>query len=244
MTAVRPLLELQASVSRIPRPGDLLAESIRTRDAHHAFLFPFAGRLAHEGLGAVLSLRLSRIRPRTITAVVNDYGIHIMCDEPLDIDESAWRAILTPDDLLDDLLEAVNAAQFARRQFRTIARIAGLTHQGFPGRATSSRHLQASAEMFFDVFTQFDPGNLLLTQATREVLDAQLELHRLRTAIESTRDKHLILVEPDTITPLAFPLFAESLRATTITSETLEVRVRKMSITLDDQATQRHAAIQ
>jgi ATP-dependent Lhr-like helicase len=243
MQAVRPLFELQASISRIPRPGDLLAESIRTRQGHHAFLFPFAGRLAHEGLGAVLSLRLSRIRPRTITAVVNDYGIHLMCDEPLDIDDRTWRAILTSEDLLDDLLEAVNAAQFARRQFRTIARIAGLTHQGYPGRATPSRQLQASAEMFFDVFRQFDPGNLLLTQATREVLDAQLEIDRLRAAIDATLDKRLILIEPDTITPLAFPLFAESLRATTVTSETWEDRVRKMSIKLDEQATERHGTI-
>lgn len=228
MQSVRPLLELQQSLSCIPTPGMLLIESIKTRHGHHAFLFPFAGRLAHEGLGAVLSLRLSRASPRSITAVVNDYAIHLECPDPIDLDEHAWRDALTTQGLVDDLIEAANAAQFARRQFRDIARIAGLTHQGFPGRAKPSSHLQASAEMFFDVFSEFDPDNLLLTQARREVLDNQLEVTRIRDALERTRERDILIIKPESITPLAFPVFAESLRATTISSETWEQRVRKM----------------
>ena len=233
MDSARPLLELQQSLSLIPRPGMLLIESIETDHGHHAFLFPFAGRLAHEGLGAVLSLRLSRSSPRSITAVVNDYAIHLVCGDPIDLDETDWRAALATDGLVDDLLEAANAAQFARRQFRDIARIAGLTHQGFPGQSKSTSWMQASAEMFFDVFSEFDPDNLLLTQARREVLDNQLEVARIRDALERTHDMDIAIVRPETISPLAFPVFAESLRATTISSETWEQRVRKMVGQLD-----------
>ena len=55
--------------------------------------------------------------------------------------------------------------------------------QGYPGMRKLSRHLQASSSMFFEVFEQFDPKNLLLTQARREVLEDQLEVRRLRRTL-------------------------------------------------------------
>ena len=67
----------------------------------------------------------------------------------------------------------------ARRQFRDIARVAGLLFQGFPGQRKPARHLQASSGLFYEVFATYDPGNLLLHQAHREVLERQLESSRL-----------------------------------------------------------------
>lgn len=233
MERVRPLLDLQAALSVIPTPDELLIEHARIRGRFHLFLFPFAGRLAHEGLGAVLSLRLSRLAPRSVTAVVNDYGIELSCDEPLETDGQVWQGLLRQEGLLDDLMAAVNAAEFARRQFREIARIAGLTHQGYPGRQVRTRQLQASSDMFFDVFHEFDPGNMLLFQAQREVLDQQLELSRLDRALERAATMAIRVVETPVLSPLAFPLFAESLRATTVTSESWEDRVRKLAAQLE-----------
>jgi ATP-dependent Lhr-like helicase len=233
MQAVRPLLELQADLSVIPTPDELLIEHAKVRGRFHVFLFPFVGRLAHEGLGAVLSLRLSRLSARSVTAVVNDYGIELSCDEPMETDAPTWQRLLVREGLLDDLLAAVNAAEFARRQFREIARIAGLTHQGYPGRNVRTRHLQASSDMFFDVFRDFDPGNLLLHQAQREVLDQQLELSRLDRALERAATMAIRVVETPVLSPLAFPLYAESLRATTVTSESWEDRVRKLSAQME-----------
>lgn len=233
MQAVRPLLELQADLSVIPTPDELLIEHGKVRGRFHVFLFPFAGRLAHEGLGAVLSLRLSRLSARSVTAVVNDYGIELSCDEAIETDAPTWQRLLVREGLMDDLLAAVNAAEFARRQFREIARIAGLTHQGYPGRNVRTRHLQASSDMFFDVFRDFDPGNLLLHQAQREVLDQQLELSRLDRALERAATMAIRVVETPVLSPLAFPLYAESLRATTVTSESWEDRVRKLSAQME-----------
>ena len=59
----------------------------------------------------------------------------------------------------------MNSAELARRQFREIARVAGLVFQGYPGSGKSTRQLQSSSGLFFDVFTQYDPHNLLLEQA-------------------------------------------------------------------------------
>jgi ATP-dependent Lhr-like helicase len=70
-----------------------------------------------------------------------------------------------------------------KRQFRQIARVAGLIQPGFPGQRKSSRHLQASSNLFFDVFCQYDPDNLLLEQSRREVLEFQLESSRMFDAM-------------------------------------------------------------
>lgn len=238
MEAVRPLLGLQSSLSALPAEDELLIETISLRDGFHAFVFPFGGRLAHEGLGAVLSLRLSRETPASITAVGNDYGIELSTDEPIAMDEPMWRRLLSPERLVEDMLASVNESQLARRQFREIAHIAGLTSRGYPGQAVPSRQLQASSDMFFDVFEEFDPQNLLLDQARREVVEGQLEVRRLRGVLESCLQQRLVIRTPETVTPLAFPLYAETIRATTVSSETWETRVRRLAVGLDSAAGQ------
>ncbi len=212
MRAVEPLLRLQEAWSRIPRSGELLIEHVRTRDGHHHFLFPLLGRLVHEGLGALLALRLTRAMPLTLVVTVNDYGVEVLTDEPVPHEVGFWAEVLSPGNLLEDLLACVDTGQLARRQFRDIARIAGLIQTGYPGENRGNKHLQASSELFFDVFTDFDPDNLLLTQAKREVLERQLEVARLRDALEALAADEIVCVTPDRLTPLGFPLFADRLR--------------------------------
>jgi len=74
MRAVRPLLDLQARWSRLPVPEILLAETLVSREGHHLFVYPFAGRHANLGLACVLAWRASRGQPATISVAVNDYG--------------------------------------------------------------------------------------------------------------------------------------------------------------------------
>lgn len=230
MTRLAPVLEAQARDSSLPDRARTLIEFVRVRDRHHVFLFPFAGRLAHEGIGAVVSLRLSRRAPRSVVAVVNDYGIKLSDDHAFDASEDLWRELLSPESLVDDLVEAGNASEFARRGFRSIARIAGLIQQGYPGSGAARRQLQASSEMFFDVFAEYDPGNLLLRQAHHEVLENQLECARIRSALDRIAATELLLQRTGRVSPLAFPLYAESLRASTVSSERWSDRVRRLAL--------------
>ncbi|MCC5785565.1 MAG: ligase-associated DNA damage response DEXH box helicase [Phycisphaerales bacterium] len=236
MQTAMPLLELQKSVSRLPAPGELLIERVKTRVGWHVFFYPFAGRLAHEGLAPVVAWRLVRRSPLTVSATSNDYGLEILTETPLELDESLWRELLSPEDLVPDLLDALNATEMARRQFREIARVAGLTHTGYPGQRTPARHLQASSDMFFEVFEQFDPENRLLDQARREVLEGQLEIERLHAALDAIASCEMVFVEPPSLTPMSFPLYAERLRSTQASSEAWEDRVRKMAVELDGRA--------
>lgn len=245
MEAIRPVLELQRAWSVIPAPDELLIERTVSRYGAHAFIFPFQGRLVHEGLASLIAHRIAAERPVTITATMNDYGIDLLTPEPVEMDESAWRRVLRTEDLLPDLLTCLNSSELARRRFRDVARIAGLIHPGFPGgsgrNTKTTRQLQASSELFFDVFAEFDPANLLLDQARREVLEDQLEVARLRAALERLDRHRIVIKDLDSLTPLSFPLWAESLRAQHVSSESWQDRIERMVVRLEAKAAKERA---
>jgi ATP-dependent helicase Lhr and Lhr-like helicase len=233
MRAVRPLLELQKTWSLLPAPDELLLETLRTRDGWHLFVFPFEGRVAHEGIGALLAWRFARAEPRSITVTANDYGFELLSAQPLEPTPAEWVRIASADGLLDDLLAALNAAELDRRQFREIARVAGLVFPGYPGMPKSARQLQASSSLFFDVFTRHDPGNLLLDQARREVLDRQLEITRLSRALERMARLEPRLAATERMSPLAFPLWADRMQAQHVSTERWSERVKRMAARLE-----------
>lgn len=241
MRALRPLLELQARWSALPAADVLVAESMRSREGQHLFLYPFAGRLVHVGLAALLAYRVGARQPASFSIAVNDYGFELLCATPVDwsallATPEAARRLLTTDALLEDVLAGLNATELSRRRFREIARVAGLVFQGYPGQARSARQLQASSSLFFDVFQRHDAGNLLLGQAEREVLEQELELGRLRETLTELTQRRLAFVELRRATPFGFPLMVERLREA-LSTEALTDRVARLLRELERAAT-------
>lgn len=228
LDAAREIVETQVRHSLVPSAHETLIELCKTREGWHLFMFPFEGRLVHGGLAALLALRLSRVQKATFSIAVSDYGIEILC-----ADEFPFRQCLTPtlfsrERLLEDALESVNVSALAKLQFREVARVANLVFQTYPGTAKNARQLQASTSLIFDVLTQFDPENLLLHQARREVLERQYEESRLAKTLARMERGPLRIVETARPTPLSFPIVVERLAANSVSSETLADRVRKM----------------
>jgi len=234
--AAGPLLALQAEWSMIPGPDELLIEQVRSRDGHHVFLFPFEGRLVHEGLGALLAHRLAALGPRSVSVTANDAGIELLSPTELPSDAASWCSLLAEERLLKDLLSCLNSTELTRRQFRDIARVAGLLAPSFPGQGKTARQLQASSELFFDVFLEFDPANQLLEQARREVLEQQLELGRLGRTLTRLAGLNIRLRSPGRLTPFSFALWAEGIRTQQVTSETWSDRVQRMVVLLEKEA--------
>jgi ATP-dependent Lhr-like helicase len=233
MRKVRPILELQKRWSAIPRTGEVIVESLSTRDGFHHFIFPFQGRLAHEGLAALLTFRFASRGLKPITATFNDYGLELLAPMPLVETGEQWKEVLSAEGLEEDVLASLNTGELARRHFREIARIAGLLVPTRPGGVRSTRQLQASSELFFDVFREFDPGNLLLDQARREVLERQLEFKRLREALRQIGQEELKLISPARVTPLAFPLWAERIQSQQLRSESGTERIERLARQLE-----------
>jgi ATP-dependent Lhr-like helicase len=122
-----------------------------------------------------------------------------------------------------------------RRQFREIARVAGLVFQGYPGRPKRGSQVQASSSLLYNVFQRYEPDNLLLAQATREVLERQLSFNRLAGAMQRLQNAKRLYQVTDQFSPLAFPIMANRLRAT-ISSEKLADRIRRMQMVLERKA--------
>ena len=99
--------------------------------------------------------------------------------------------------------------------------------QGFPGAPKSTRQLQASAGLFFEVFRKHDPDNLLLTQAHAEVLRQELEIERLRVCLIGLAARPLQLCMLERPTPFAFPLMVERFREQ-LTTEKLSSRIERL----------------
>ena len=224
---VRPLLELQRRWSALPLQSEWLIERMTLRDGHYLFFYPMEGRLAHLGLATLFSYRLTRERPRTFTITVNDYGFGLLSPEPIPLGLGNLGRMLAADNVERDILAGVNAAELGRRQFREIARVAGLVFQGYPGQGRSSRQLQASSGLIYDVFAEFDPDNRLLAQAVCEVLERHLEAPRLVHALARLRRSAALMTVPARPTPFAFPLIVESFREK-LSTEALEARVARM----------------
>jgi len=225
MTLVRPVLEEQMRLSALPAPGEILVELGHADGGHQIFLFPFEGRLVHEGLAVLLALRYGRRCPGTLAVHFNDYGLSLHSDDPFPFREHLGPELFASEGLASDLLEAVNLGELSQRQFRDIARVAGLVFQRYPGAERSGRQVQAGAGLIFDVLREFDPGNLLLAQSEREVLDRQFEEGRLARCLTRLAVGPLVLRETTRPTPLALPLIADRLGAT-LSTEGVLARLR------------------
>jgi ATP-dependent Lhr-like helicase len=230
--ALRPLLEVQARWSALPGLGVLLIETLRSREGHHLFCYPFAGRVAHVGLGSLLAWRVAREAPGTFSIAMNDYGFELLSTTAFDWAALFGGPLLADENLADDLLASLNSSELAQRRFREIARIAGLVFEGHPGQRKSARQLQASSSLFYEVLRRHDSANLLLAQATQEVMLQELELDRIRAALERMRASRLAFHAIAKPTPFAFPLIIGRLRER-ISTEKLSDRVQRMLAALE-----------
>jgi ATP-dependent helicase Lhr and Lhr-like helicase len=232
LEALKPLFELQEYLSHIPKEKELLIEQIETSDGYHLFVFPFEGRLVHEAMAAVLAYRISRIMPISFSFAMNDYGFELLSDQPIPLDDTNVYELFSPDNLFSDIQKSVNSAEMARRKFREIAVIGGLIFQGYPGEHKKARHLQASASLLFNVFTEYDSHNLLLRQAYNEVMEQQMEEERLRSMLERIQQSKIIITFPNRLTPFCFPIKVDSMRED-LSSEKLADKVRRMQAQLN-----------
>jgi len=224
-----PLLQLQDNLSTVPIADELLLEYIESTEGFHLLVFPFEGRIVHEGLGGLLAFRMGRIKPLSFSIAMNDYGLELLSDQPMPLQQALDNGLFDTKNLREDLNASINKVEMARRRFRDIASISGLVFKGYPGRMKRGKHLQSSSAMLFDIFHEYEPDNLLYLQAYEEAALIQYEEHRMRAVLEGIKTRKVILNKPKKVTPFSFPIMVDRLRER-LTTEKLQSRIKRMSV--------------
>ena len=225
---VSPILELQNKLSIVPNRDTFLIESHQTNQGFHIFFYPFEGRAIHELMSALIAYRISVSYPVTFSMAMNDYGFELLCDSYVNIEEILEEDLFSLKNLREDILRCVNETEMTRRKFREIASIAGLVFQGYPGKPTTFKHIQANSSLLFQVFEQYDPENLLLKQAHGEAIDQQMEEDKMIHALQKINQQQIIVKHPVQFTPFSFPIMVDRLSRTSISSESIEDRIAKI----------------
>ncbi len=225
---VLPILDLQSKLSIVPDENTFLIESLQSRDGYHLFFYPFEGRMMHELMSALIAYRISQSFPVSLNMAMNDYGFEILSDVPISAEEILEEDIFSLKNIEDDILHCVNESEMSRRKFREIASIAGLVFQGYPGKPTSFKHIQANSSLLFQVFEQYDPDNLLLKQARKEALNQQMEQEMFLQAMKKLNRLEIVVKHPTQFTPFSFPIMVDRLSRTNISSESVEDKVAKI----------------
>lgn len=236
---IYPLFQRQKKASHVPKDNEFLIELITTKDGYHLFAYPFEGRQVHEIMAALVAYRLSKIQPISFSIAMNDYGFELLSEQSIPIDEKEMKALFSPQNLGEDIVTSINATEMARRKFRDIACISGLVFQGFPGKHIANKHLQSSAALFFNVFSDYDKHNLLLRQAYDEAFYQQIEEPRLAAALHRIQLSKIIVVKTDRYTPLCFPIKVDSLRDS-MSSEELSQRIERMTAETEKKTKRKH----
>lgn len=227
LNCILPILSAQERISHLPASTELLIESCKTREGQHLYVFPFEGRFVHEGLGFLWGYRFANQKNATFTISVNDYGFEIFAPKGYPFKELFSETFFSLDSLLEDIKASLNISELIGRKFRGIAQVAGLVFKGYPSAKKTSNQLQISSSLIYDVFTKYEPDNLLLKQAEDEVLTDQLEAHRLAMTIDRLSQLTLVWKETKRPSPFAFPLLVERLNSR-MSNESLLERIERM----------------
>lgn len=222
-----PLLGTQRQMSLVPGPDTLLIEYWSSKEGEHLFVYPFEGRLVHEGLGQLWALRFAKREPATFSFSANDYGFEILAPAGYRFKTLFDDDFFASDDLQNDISHSLHISEMSQRQFREIAQISGLIFTGYPGSPKSGRQKQVSSSLLYQVFAKYEPTNLLLKQSRDEVLFSSLESERMANTLKRMAGLNVVWKHLFSPSPLAFPLVVERV-ASHLSNESLEKKVERL----------------
>jgi ATP-dependent Lhr-like helicase len=191
------------------------------------YIYPFEGRFVHEGLGFLWGYRFAKQQNTTFTVSVNDYGFEILAPKDYPFETLFSETFFSLDSLYEDIRSSINLSELKGRRFRGIAQVAGLVFKGYPSAKKTSSQLQVSSSLLYDVFSKYEPDNLLLQQAEQEVLTEQLEVNRLEKTLDRLSKLTPIWRQTKRPSPFAFPLLVERL-SSRMSNESLLERIDRL----------------
>jgi ATP-dependent Lhr-like helicase len=239
-------LRIQADVSMVPGPDEVLVETFPRGSRQYLVCYPFEGRLAHQSLGMLLTRRLERAGAGPLGFVANEYALAVWAindmgemvrDGRLDLDR-----LFDADMLGDDLDAWLAESSLMKRSFRICAIISGLIERRHPGQEKTGRQMTVSSDLIYDVLRQHEPDHVLLHAAFADAATGLIDVGRLNQFLEriSGRIRHIALSR---VSPLAVPVMLEIGRES-VAGEASETLLRETVEELIAEALSGHATRQ
>ncbi|MDP1700074.1 MAG: ligase-associated DNA damage response DEXH box helicase [Aestuariivirga sp.] len=212
---VQDWLAMQREKSVIPRAHQMLVETFPRAEKHYLVCYPFAGRLAQQTLGMLLTRRLERWGAQPLGFSASEYALVIWTVRDLSLMISSGRLSLEKlfdEDMLGDDLEAWLAeSNLMKRTFRNAAIIAGLIERRWPGKEKTGRQVTVNSDLIYDVLRSHQPDHILLRAAWDDAADGLIDIHRLGSLLKRIKGQ-LLHRALDTVSPLAVPALLEIAR--------------------------------
>ena len=198
---VREWLTMQHRRSRLPQPGELLAETFPHEGRHYWLLYPFEGWNAHQALGMLLTRRMERAGLQPLGFQATDYALAIWSVKPVRDPGRLLDATI----MADEFVEWVERSHLLKRAFREVAVIGGLVERQHPGLRKTGRQVTFSTDLIFDVLMRYQPDHLLIEAAWADARARLTDVGRLGDLIERAAPT-LVHVPLERISPLAVPV--------------------------------------
>ena len=198
-------LELQQTLSVLPRPDSLLIETFPRHERHHLCVFGFAGRNAQQTLGLLLTKRMEEEGLAPLGFVSTDYATLIWGLDPV----TDPASLLDPQKLEDGFENWLAGNAVMKRSFRAVATIAGLIERNLPGQRKSGRQATFSSDILYDTLLKYDPDHLLMRIAQTEAMRGLVDFGRIRNMLDRVQGNIVHKALPH-LSPFSAPLFLEA----------------------------------
>ncbi len=201
---VREWLDLQMARSTMPGRDDLLVEIFPRGDRWYLVAYCFEGRNAHQTLGMLVTRRMERFGMQPLGFVATDYALATWsAQEPTDV------ARLFEQDMLGDDLEAwMDESSMLKRNFRTVAVIAGLIARHYPGMDKNRRQVTVNADLIYDVLRRHQPDHVLLRATRADAAHGLIDIGRIADMLGRIKGR-VRPVRLTRVSPLAVPVLLE-----------------------------------
>ena len=198
---VRFWLEVQARVSTLPQPDQLLVETFRRDGRHYLMVYSFEGWNAHQSLAMLITQRMERMGLKPMGFVASDYAFAIWGLETVDNP----AALFSADILTGEFVDWIENSALLKRAFREVAVISGLVERAHLGQRKSGRQVTFSTDLIYDVLRRYQPDHLLLEAAWADARARMTDVGRLGNLLDRAQ-RTMIHKRLEQVSPLAVPV--------------------------------------
>ena len=209
---VRDWLNIQRWKSVLPQSNQMLLETFPRANKHYLVCYPFDGRLAHQTLGMLITMRLERMGMQPLGFVANDYALAVWCVRDLSLMIETGRldlmTLFDQDMLGDDLESWLAQSSLMKRTFRDCAIISGLIERRNTRNEKTSRQMTVSSDLIYDVLRSHQPDHILLKAAFSDAASGLIDVKRLG-AMLARINNHIVHKPLEAVSPLSVPVMLE-----------------------------------